>query len=241
MESSDEEFDFETEVDLAELKKRPPYVCSLLKKISNVDKSNDSKHKGGKKYSFDISKSDQIFDIIFPEGRTLLSIKDLKGKSYYKFHQETSHSTNNYVLSRDLIQEAIMERRLKFDDGKKEMKVDSNPFYFFIEPYFVVNMVGFSYDFDIALGDFESNAIGVFNATKIERLGCISVSSMLWVSDGYEIAKNFVVEILSIGVTHSADIETLLEVVTLIFEVEPILFCKRDRPDQDIKESIMDL
>ncbi|XP_057759529.1 uncharacterized protein LOC130979966 [Arachis stenosperma] len=82
MESSDEEVDFETEVDLAELKKGPPY------------------------------------------GRTLLSVKDLKGKPYCKFHQATSHSTNSCVRFRDLIQEAIMEGRLKFDDGKKEMKVD---------------------------------------------------------------------------------------------------------------------
>ncbi|RYR77487.1 hypothetical protein Ahy_A01g001980 [Arachis hypogaea] len=57
-----EEFDFETEVDLAELKKGPPYVCSLLKKLPSSEKSNDSKLKSGKKYSFDISKSDHIFD-----------------------------------------------------------------------------------------------------------------------------------------------------------------------------------
>ncbi|RYR19582.1 hypothetical protein Ahy_B03g064407 [Arachis hypogaea] len=70
MESSEEEIDFETEVDLAELKKGPPY-------------SNHSKLKSGKKYSFDISKSYQIFDVllkdkqlILSEGRTLLSIKD---------------------------------------------------------------------------------------------------------------------------------------------------------------------
>ncbi|RYR06406.1 hypothetical protein Ahy_B06g086138 [Arachis hypogaea] len=63
MESSDEEVDFETEVDLAELKKCPPYVCSLLKKLSSSEKSNDSKLKSGKKYSFDISKSYRIFDV----------------------------------------------------------------------------------------------------------------------------------------------------------------------------------
>ncbi|RYR35237.1 hypothetical protein Ahy_A10g050383 [Arachis hypogaea] len=63
IESSEEEVDFETEVDLAELKKGPPYVCSLLKKLSSNEKSNDSKLKNRKKYSFDISKSDQIFDV----------------------------------------------------------------------------------------------------------------------------------------------------------------------------------
>ncbi|RYQ94258.1 hypothetical protein Ahy_B08g089144 isoform B [Arachis hypogaea] len=125
-----EEFDFEIEVDLVELKKGPPYVCSLLKKLPSREKSNDSKLKSGKKYSFDISKSDQIFDVLLKDkqlGRTLLSIKDLKGKPYCKFHQATSHSTNSYVRFRNLIQEAIMEGRLKFDDGKKEKKVDVDP------------------------------------------------------------------------------------------------------------------
>ncbi|RYR53682.1 hypothetical protein Ahy_A06g028892 [Arachis hypogaea] len=86
MESSEEELDFETEIDLAELKKGPPY-------------------------------------------------------------------------------EAIMEVRLKFDDGKKEMKVDIDPFDAdanFVEPYFGVNMVGMSYDFDVALDDFESQVRFVY-------------------------------------------------------------------------------
>ncbi|XP_057760102.1 uncharacterized protein LOC130980438 [Arachis stenosperma] len=135
MESSKEEIDFKTEVDLAELKKGTPYVYSLLKKLPGSEKSNDSKLKIEKKYSFDISKSDQIFDVllkdkqlVLPEGRTLLSVKNLKGKPYCKFHQAISHSTNSCVRFRDLIQEAIMEGRLKFDDGKKEMKVDVDPF-----------------------------------------------------------------------------------------------------------------
>ncbi|RYR02685.1 hypothetical protein Ahy_B06g081484 [Arachis hypogaea] len=165
MESSEEESDLEAEIDLAELKKGPPYVCSLLKKLPGNEKSNDSKLKSGKRYSFDISKFDQIFyvllkdkQLILLEDRTLLSVKDLKGKPYCKFHQATSHSTNNCVRFRDLIQEAIMEGHLKFDEGKKEMKVDSDLFNAeanFVEPFFGVNMVGMSYDFNVVLGDFE--------------------------------------------------------------------------------------
>ncbi|RYR00055.1 hypothetical protein Ahy_B07g088101 [Arachis hypogaea] len=71
MESSEEEFDFETEIDLAELKKGPPYVCSLLKKLPNNEKSNDSKLKSGKKYSFDISKFDQIFDVLLKDKQSV--------------------------------------------------------------------------------------------------------------------------------------------------------------------------
>ncbi|KAL4371939.1 hypothetical protein AHAS_Ahas06G0215900 [Arachis hypogaea] len=58
MESSIKEFDLDAEVDLAELRKDPPYVYSLLKKIPSNDKSNYSKLKSGKRYSFDISKSE---------------------------------------------------------------------------------------------------------------------------------------------------------------------------------------
>ncbi|RYR13881.1 hypothetical protein Ahy_B04g070646 isoform C [Arachis hypogaea] len=131
MESSKEELNFETEIDLAELKKGPPYL-------------------------------------ILPEGRTLLSVNDLKGKPYCKFHQATSHSTNSCVRFRDLIQEAIMEGRLKFDDGKKEMKVDVDPFEVdasYVEPCFRVNMVGMSYDFNLALDDFESQVRSVYPST----------------------------------------------------------------------------
>ncbi|XP_016164499.1 uncharacterized protein LOC107607021 [Arachis ipaensis] len=138
MESSEEELDFEAEVDWAELKKGPSYIFDVLLK----DKQ-----------------------LILPDGRTLLSVKDLKGKPYCKFHQATSHSTNSCVRFRDLIQEAIMEGRLKFDDGNKEMKVDVDPFdadASFIEPCFGVNMVGMSYDFDVVLDDFESQVKSVY-------------------------------------------------------------------------------
>ncbi|RYR35129.1 hypothetical protein Ahy_A10g050266 [Arachis hypogaea] len=60
-----------------------------------------------------------------------------------------------------------MKGRLKFDDGKKEMKVYSDPFdskASFAEPYLGVNMVRISYDFDMALENFESD---VYNRFKI--------------------------------------------------------------------------
>ncbi|RYR59238.1 hypothetical protein Ahy_A05g025081 [Arachis hypogaea] len=113
----------------------PPFVCASLEKVPNIDKVSETMYKGGKKYSFDISKSEQIFDVllkdkqlVLPEEKTLHSIKDLKGKPFCKFHQATSHSTNNCVPFRNLIQEAIMEGRLKFEKGKKDMKVDVDPF-----------------------------------------------------------------------------------------------------------------
>ncbi|RYQ80191.1 hypothetical protein Ahy_Scaffold1g106760 isoform C [Arachis hypogaea] len=138
MESSEEELDFKTEIDLAELKKGPPFIFDVLLK--------DKK-------------------LILPEGRTLLSVKDLKKKPYYKFHQATSHLINSCVRFRDLIQKVIIEGHLKFDDGKKEMKVDVGPFdtdVSFVEPCFGVNIVGISYDFDVPLDNFESQVRFVY-------------------------------------------------------------------------------
>ncbi|MED6159222.1 hypothetical protein PIB30_040338 [Stylosanthes scabra] len=55
-----------------------------------------------------------------------------------------------------------MEGRLKFEEAKTEMKVDSDPFEVnsnFVEPCcFEVHMVGFhSFEFDTSLGHFEQN------------------------------------------------------------------------------------
>ncbi|RYR26044.1 hypothetical protein Ahy_B02g060175 [Arachis hypogaea] len=50
MESSEEEVDFETEVDLAKLKKGPPYVCPLLKKLPM--------NMVGMSYDFDVALED---------------------------------------------------------------------------------------------------------------------------------------------------------------------------------------
>ncbi|RYQ98686.1 hypothetical protein Ahy_B07g086452 [Arachis hypogaea] len=65
----------------------------------------------------------------------------------------------------ELKKEAIMEGRLKFDDGMNEMKVDTNPFdaeASFTEPCFGMNIVGISYNFDVALDDFESQVRSVY-------------------------------------------------------------------------------
>ncbi|QHN85347.1 uncharacterized protein DS421_16g536620 [Arachis hypogaea] len=65
-----------------------------------------------------------------------------------------------------------MEGRLKFDDEKNDMKVDSDPFDAsanFAKPFIGVNMVGFSYEFDTVLGDFETN-VGVVHPGVDKRL-----------------------------------------------------------------------
>ncbi|MED6212640.1 hypothetical protein PIB30_085418 [Stylosanthes scabra] len=71
------------------------------------------------------------------------------------------------ICRKDLIQEAITEGRLKFEESKTEMKVDSDPFEVnsnFVEPCcFEAHMVGFhSFEFDTSLGNFKQNIHQVF-------------------------------------------------------------------------------
>ena len=57
----------------------------------------------------------------------MLPPDQLKNKKFRKFHNATSHSTNEYRIFRQYIHKAIQQGRLKFDTPQK-MKVDDNPF-----------------------------------------------------------------------------------------------------------------
>ena len=52
-------------------------------------------------YDFDVTKSDKLFDFLLekgqiklPDGHVMLPPDQLKNKKFYKFHNATSHSTN---------------------------------------------------------------------------------------------------------------------------------------------------
>ena len=65
--------------------------------------------------------------IKLPDGHIMLPPDQLKNKKFCKFHNATSHSTNECRIFRQHIQRAIQQGRLKFDTPWK-MKVDDNPF-----------------------------------------------------------------------------------------------------------------
>ena len=78
-------------------------------------------------------KSDKLFDFLLekgqiklPDNHVMLPPEQLN-KKFYKFHNATSHSTNECRIFRQHIQRAIQQGRLKFDTPRK-MKVDDNPF-----------------------------------------------------------------------------------------------------------------
>ena len=85
-------------------------------------------------YDFDVTKVDKFFDFLLEKGQIklpanhiILPPNHLKNKKFYKYHNTTSHTTNDWRIFRQHIQRAIQQGKLKFDTAQK-MKVDGNPF-----------------------------------------------------------------------------------------------------------------
>ncbi|MCH81201.1 hypothetical protein A2U01_0001985 [Trifolium medium] len=126
----------ESEINVAELKPGPPYTCKLLRPSNGknpVEPKND--RFVAKTYTFDITKCDEIFDLLVSDGQIIVP-KDLKippidqrkKRGYCKYHNYLGHKTYQCVLFRDLVQKALNEGRLKFaDKAKPQMKVDTDP------------------------------------------------------------------------------------------------------------------
>ena len=95
----------------------------------------EEKHKfHNSKYSFNVTKANKIFDVSSKDKQITLSddhkvssSEQRKGKRYCKFHNIFGHWTNSCLCLRDMVQKAIDEGRLKFEE--KPMKVDSDPFH----------------------------------------------------------------------------------------------------------------
>ena len=65
-------------------------------------------------YDFDVTKLDKLFDFLLergqiklPDNHVMLPPEQLKNKKFYKFHNATSHSTNESRIFRQHIQRAI--------------------------------------------------------------------------------------------------------------------------------------
>ena len=80
-----------------------------------------------------MTKTDKIFDVLLKDKYIVLSndhkiptLEQRKAKRYCKFHNIFGHWTNSCLHFRDMVQKAIDEGRLKFEE--KPMKVDTDPF-----------------------------------------------------------------------------------------------------------------
>jgi hypothetical protein len=81
-------------------------------------------HREPEKFTSDITKVDRIFDLLLQEGQIKLSpnhviplAKELNKIKYCKWHNATSHSTNECKVFRQLLQSTIGFGRIKFDNS----------------------------------------------------------------------------------------------------------------------------
>src|ERR1044072_6373899 len=136
---SDQEVEYvdESEVNLAELKPGPPHVCKVLRPSNskNPPENNKNNRFVTKTYTFDVTKCDEIFDllvadgqIIVPKGLKIPPLDIRKKNDFCKYHNFLGYKSSQCVLFRDLVQDAIKEGRLKFCDKQKPpIKIDSDP------------------------------------------------------------------------------------------------------------------
>jgi hypothetical protein len=109
------------DINVAELIAGKPYTCKALAKTDSKssDRSQNSQSatkapQNENKYSFDITKADSIFDQLYQDkqlklsqGHTIPSKEEIKDKKYFKWHNTRRHNTNNCVVFRNVIQDAI--------------------------------------------------------------------------------------------------------------------------------------
>src|SRR3954470_15247888 len=127
----------EVEIDLVELKEAPPYACKLLTHSNGRNPvDNDKSDRFPKKiYTFDVTKCDEIFDLLVKDGQMIVPpnskippLEQRKKRGFCKYHGFLGHKASQCFLFRDLIQNALKDGRLKFaDQTKSHMKVDTNP------------------------------------------------------------------------------------------------------------------
>lgn len=133
--SENEDFKNDNKINVAELKPGPPYACKLLKPSNgkNPTEAGKSEKFVTKTYTFDVSKCDEIFDLLVKDGQIVVpqGLKDpplnqKKKRGFCKFHNFLGHKTSYCVLFRDLVQKALNEGRLQFEE-KPKMQVDADP------------------------------------------------------------------------------------------------------------------
>jgi hypothetical protein len=88
-------------------------------------------------YHFDVDRANELFDILLESKHISLadprhkifSKEEFRGREHCKWHSSFTHSTNNCLTFRNIIQEKFDNKILKFQDKPKEnMAVDTEPF-----------------------------------------------------------------------------------------------------------------
>jgi len=131
---SDPEFDWgsdvveDNEINLAELKDGPSYVCKLLRPSNGKNPKEPKNDKyPPKTYTFDVTKCEEIFDLLVADGIILVPnnlkvppLEQRKKRGFCKFHGFLGHNLSHCTRFRDSVQKALDEGRLKFGDKAKQ-------------------------------------------------------------------------------------------------------------------------
>lgn len=125
------------EIDLAELTQEPPYACKFLAPSNGKNPVEPEKSDKYPKrtYTFDITKCDEIFDLLVKDGQMIVPLgakvpplEQIKKRGFCKYHGFLGYKTSQCFLFRDLVQNAIEEGILKFGDKtRSQMKIDFDP------------------------------------------------------------------------------------------------------------------
>ncbi|XP_050896651.1 uncharacterized protein LOC127103431 [Lathyrus oleraceus] len=133
--SDDEDIIDKSEVNMEELKPEPSYACKVLKPSNGKNPLGAERTDKyvAKTYTFDVSKCDEIFDLLVKDGQIIVpqGLKDppleqKKKMGFCKFHNFLGHKTHQCVLFRDLVLKALKEERFQFGERPK-MQVDYDP------------------------------------------------------------------------------------------------------------------
>jgi hypothetical protein len=125
------------EVDVAEFIGQKHYILETTYKKNMQAKGSNRPSAPGRTYHFDVDRADELFDILLeskyislPDPRhKIFSNEELRGREHCKWHSSFTHSTNNCLTFRNIIQEKFDNKILKFQDKPKEnMAVDTEPF-----------------------------------------------------------------------------------------------------------------
>jgi len=106
----------DNEINLAELKDGPPYTCKLLRPSNgkNPEEPKNDKYPP-KTYTFDVSKCEEIFDllvtdgiILVPKNMKLPPLEQRKKRGFCKFHGLLGHKLSRCTRFRDSVQRLSM-------------------------------------------------------------------------------------------------------------------------------------
>src|ERR1051325_984267 len=123
----------EADVDVAEFKSGPAYECKLLFPAKGKSPTIEtSSRTPAKTYTFDVSKCEDIFDLLVKDGQILVPpnaklppLEQRQKRGFCKYHNYLGHTTSQCFLFRDLVQKSLQEGRLKF--AAKKQKIDTDP------------------------------------------------------------------------------------------------------------------